>query len=882
MAFLFGSNSGGPKSPPSAPAFTGLRAQSSALGLPIPVIFGVTRISGNLLDWVNFRAIAHNNPVNAGGKGGADLPGQTTYTYSVSFLMGLGEGPFWTKPIRLCWSGKKKINFSIFEIFRGTWPQTPWAYLTSNYPAHALPYPGIAMVAGQDFDLGTSDTLPPLSFLVVALNPYTGTYETVTDAPVTLPKATAYSVVVSILSGSLPADWTYEHFALPPGGGAYVQNEGVFWGDSNVMLTRVEGDPVNPGEYSVNEATGFYKIRIPANTEDTLVIAYYYSASGNDFYVYVGADGQVTNPPPYTPDPRLWNSWTQQGTPNPSDQLWDGFKEDLGVEYAAGGALTKVADNPAKGEYAVVTIGDREGIYKFSTLDGGASLLLSYSYYKLVGADPADVLTEILTNTHFGMGLNPSNLGDLSDFSDYCLANNKLLSPPYTEQNSGVDVLRQMMLVCHAEIFESGGQVKVVPYGDEAATGNGVTWTPDLTPQYDLTDDDYLAGDGDPVTVIRKSNADCYNCVKVEYLNKDNEWNPEIAEAKDLADIEANGLREMETKQCHEITDKQTATDLAHLLLQNSLHVNTQFEFTVSGWKYCRLEPMDLVTLSTSRGSLSLDRKLVRLVIVEETEDDHLQMLAEEVISGTAAAAVYPPVASSQTPIYIHSALPEPINPPVILLAPPGLAHHPFEFWIGVSGGENWGGCELWISRDNATYRYKDTIKTPARQGILTAFLPWHWSDLDEINTLSVDLSMSRGTLENATEDDADNLRTLCQVGGRVIDPATKIIEFQFISFANAVLTGSYCYDLTYLVRKLQLGGRPAVNEGTPFLCLDDSVYKWGLPMGAASKTYYLKFLSINLTGTKKQSLDEVEPYVIVVPAVPPTEPAYQPGLECA
>jgi hypothetical protein len=291
---------------------------------------------------------------------------------------------------------------------------------------------------------------------------------------------------------------------------------------------------------------------------------------------------------------------------------------------------------------------------------------------------------------------------------------------------------------------------------------------------------------------------------------------------------------------------------------------------------------MDLVTLSTSRGSLSLDRKLVRLVIVEETEDDHLQMLAEEVISGTAAAAVYPPVASSQTPIYIHSALPEPINPPVILLAPPGLAHHPFEFWIGVSGGENWGGCELWISRDNATYRYKDTIKTPARQGILTAFLPWHWSDLDEINTLSVDLSMSRGTLENATEDDADNLRTLCQVGGRVIDPATKIIEFQFISFANAVLTGSYCYDLTYLVRKLQLGGRPAVNEGTPFLCLDDSVYKWGLPMGAASKTYYLKFLSINLTGTKKQSLDEVEPYVIVVPAVPPTEPAYQPGLECA
>jgi hypothetical protein len=440
-----------------------------------------------------------------------------------------------------------------------------------------------------------------------------------------------------------------------------------------------------------------------------------------------------------------------------------------------------------------------------------------------------------------------------------------------------------MMLVCHAEIFESGGQVKVVPYGDEAATGNGVTWTPDLTPQYDLTDDDYLAGDGDPVTVIRKSNADCYNCVKVEYLNKDNEWNPEIAEAKDLADIEANGLREMETKQCHEITDKQTATDLAHLLLQNSLHVNTQFEFTVSGWKYCRLEPMDLVTLSTSRGSLSLDRKLVRLVIVEETEDDHLQMLAEEVISGTAAAAVYPPVASSQTPIYIHSALPEPINPPILIWPHARLRHRQVEIWAGVSGGENWGGCELWIAGPaGTTYRHKHTFRAPCRMGQLTAALPKYRHNIpDETNTLKIDLGISRGEMVSGTEEDADALRTLLQICGQPIEQfgapdisPTPIYWGQMLSYATATYQGGYEYWLSYLVRQ-PFDGWLAAKTATQVLLIDNSIYKLWLPVGAmkdpgnpngAGKRYFLKFLSYNLAGTKRQSLDEVTPYEILIP----------------
>jgi hypothetical protein len=47
--------------------------------------------------------------------------------------------------------------------FNGTRPQSPWGYLVSNYPSHALNYPGLAMVAGE-MDLGESATMPSYNF----------------------------------------------------------------------------------------------------------------------------------------------------------------------------------------------------------------------------------------------------------------------------------------------------------------------------------------------------------------------------------------------------------------------------------------------------------------------------------------------------------------------------------------------------------------------------------------------------------------------------------------------------------------------------------------------------------------------------------------------
>ncbi len=52
------------------------------------------------------------------------------------------------------------------------------------------------------------------------------------------------------------------------------------------------------------------------------------------------------------------------------------WAQDIGVTYASGAALTKVASSPSAGQYSV----DDDGAYSFNAADANASILISYSY----------------------------------------------------------------------------------------------------------------------------------------------------------------------------------------------------------------------------------------------------------------------------------------------------------------------------------------------------------------------------------------------------------------------------------------------------------------------------------------------------------------------
>jgi hypothetical protein len=78
----------------------------------------------------------------------------------------------------------------------------------------------------------------------------------------------------------------------------------------------------------------------------------------------------------------------------------------------------------------------------------------------------------------------------------------------------------------------TGYSLLFAPYGADTVTGNGVTYLPDNTLEFALTDDngDFIYEDGeDPVKLRRKRQSSCPNFGPLEIRNRSNEYNVEPA-----------------------------------------------------------------------------------------------------------------------------------------------------------------------------------------------------------------------------------------------------------------------------------------------------------------------------------------------------------------
>ena len=86
-----GSNAKQPK------AVGSLQFQTSQQGGAIPLVYGTTRITGNLLDYDDFTATPSSKTGGKGKGGGGGKGGGQQYTYSASFIMGCARGrsPAW-------------------------------------------------------------------------------------------------------------------------------------------------------------------------------------------------------------------------------------------------------------------------------------------------------------------------------------------------------------------------------------------------------------------------------------------------------------------------------------------------------------------------------------------------------------------------------------------------------------------------------------------------------------------------------------------------------------------------------------------------------------------------------------------------------------------
>ncbi|AWB24196.1 hypothetical protein DA075_27695 [Methylobacterium currus] len=256
---------------------------------------------------------------------------------------------------------------------------------------------------------------------------------------------------------------------------------------------------------------------------------------------------------------------------------------------------------------------------------------------------------------------------------------------------------------------------------------------------------------------------------------------------------------------------------------------------------------MDVVTLTDP--GLGLARTPVRIREIEEDEAGLLTVVAEEFPGGVATAPLYPVAGSAGRSINRDVAAAA-VNPPVIVEPPPDLTGGRAEVWIAASGGSggvadpNWGGANVWISRDGVSYAEIGTITAPARHGVLTAPLPAPAGpNPDTASTLAVDLSRSGGALAGASLADAQNAVTLA------------LVDHELVAYAGATLTGPNAYALTTLMRGLHGSAPTAHPAGAAFARLDDAVFRYALPDAWIGVPVTVKLQSFNVFGGGLQDL---------------------------
>lgn len=791
-----------------------LQFQTSQAGGVIPLIYGTTKVSPNLLEYDDFTATPSKQAGGKGKGGGGGKGGGQQYMYSASFIMGVCLGPvtgfglaWWDKNI-----GTVAGLQSISSINLGSDGQAIDPYWASAHPAKAISYSGTANIVFANYQLGNTATLPNFNFEVIGIG---------AGVPGASPNgcdANPAYIISDFLTN---------------------QRYGANFPSANLDPEMTSGSASSYASYC--SALGLFLSPLLDQQQEA-------QQSLADIT-------QVTN------SAIVWSGALLKIIPYGDQSVTNGF-----TVASFTGAPTQ-----AGGDTISLTFTD-------PAFDGGSPYTVSYTTLanlqmpgamaglaQAVNADPnlagfgilasAVGLTGVMTiqsnptgNTTIGQsgggGIAAAGIGatTTNSFTPDMTPIYSLGEDDYIVQGSSVGI-----------------NVGVTPGGPALRAGA----TP-ITGGF--TDD--------PLHIVRSTPADANNLIEVECLDRQNNYNTAIAEAFDQGSIDLYGVRRDTSTKARFITDPLYVGGMvAQLLLQRHLLYRNTYTFQL-GWKYILLEPMDLVQITDSR--LGPSALTVRITAVEEDDEGMLSITAEDFFGPYSPTVLYPSAnfAPSVSPSILGvgggtaaptvkqasgaavggfvpnwSAAPGNVNAPLIFEPPAALLSGDLEIWIALSGGPNWGGAQVWISSDGSSYAFAGTVSGSATQGLLTARIGDSGGNPDTTDTCSVDVSESRGQLMAVSPTDAANLVTLCYMGG------------ELFAYQNASLTSAYHYNLTTLYRGAY-GTTAAIHpSGTQFARIDQSVGRFPYPNTLVGQTLYLKFLSFNIVGGALQNLAEVVSY---------------------
>ena len=748
------------------PDYTGLQLQTAVSTLPIPILWGRQKMTGNLI-WYNGFTAFQTEPHGKGGGKSHALSGlgggsQKETDYRADIILALCEGP--VEGIGFTWQNQSLFAYQylMFNLFGGgngpAGEQDVWAWTTWWYPSQKMNYAGTAYMAAAWYQMGATPEIGNLSFEVIGQMSGSGINGIDAD-----PAMVIFDFLTNARYGAGFDPNSIDQTTLfGPGGDASLQT-----------YCKSMGIAMSPLLSSQESASSILNRWL-----------------------------QICN------CSAVWTGGLLKFIPYGDTQVVAGstqtFTRNFSIPYVVPPASGTTYQLPA-----TVTVSSPADFVS----DGGVTFSESGIPLIYIG-----IFTETFTN----YTLFPGTYG-MTQPGTYIFA----------EDDEGKPV--------------------TMTYTVKASTG----FAPLLTPQYDLGDGDYIAEkDKDPVNVDRVDIYSLPGIQRIEVTSRSNSYSMTPVEARDQAQIEMYGPRVGSTVTAHEICDEFTIGPIvAQLILQRALYVRAKYTFKLS-WEFCLLDPMDVVTITDP--GLGLDQAQVRIVSIEEDNDGLLTVIAEELVSGIGTPASNPS-AGSGGPSHSFSQTAISVNNPVIYQPPTSLTGGVAQIWAGASpqavgSSTQWGGCNIYASLDGTTYAQVETITQPVVQGVLSAYLPIAIAGSDPGDTLSVDLSMSGGTLTNTDPTSASLGVTL------------SLVDNELVSFTTATLTATDHYALTGLYRGLNGSAPAAHSTGAPFARLDSAALAtYNIPAGLTGQTIYFKFQSFNAFGGGEQQLSDCAVYQIVV-----------------
>ncbi len=465
----------------------------------------------------------------------------------------------------------------------------------------------------------------------------------------------------------------------------------------------------------------------------------------------------------------------------------------------------------------------------------------------IAGANPADVITAILTNPQWGVGIDPSLIGDWTNARNFWQANGFFISLGQDTQSTAMNVISQILDAGQGVMFWANGQIQVAVYGDTSVAGNGAIYQPDTQPVVEFNVTDFVAqGGAEPIKVETQPLNHVYNRVRVEWLNALQDYNTEIVVEEDSASIVQNGLYEEGQQSWPFIRYVAQAQWAANLRLKRFTNIRDTYTFTVPTRYRPLLRLMKLVTLTWDH--MGWNQKPLRIIKIEESHAG-LNLTLEEFPYGASQPTLYPKLtAQAQN---TNPALISPGNTDLVVVEIPdqmnNYAGREYRIYADAVTPDNWGGTNIYFSGDNSEFTLLGMITQSVMMGTLGGSGMTAGSGDPDTQTITV-VDTNDVPLNSATAYDFANKIALLAI----IDVSGS---YEIMAYSNVTLVGANTYHVNTFHRGLFGTTRAAHSSGANVIQLGEAFLSFQADPSQDGQTVYFRAASFNKLQGRLQDL---------------------------